>query len=433
MKLFRIVAALFFASSLAGAQVRPPSAQRPPGRPVTPPPEPGSELTITLLTMGVGEQVWEQFGHNAIWFHVERPPSSGGPVDVVYNWGIFDSSQPYFIPHFLQGRMLYSMGGYPYEQTLIDYRQRDRAVWAQELDLTNAQKLKLRDFVIWNSRPENSTYRYDYYRDNCSTRVRDALDGVLGGVIRATFSGRKTNYTYRSETLRLTQRQALLASGIDVGLGRPADRELSAYEEMFLPMRLRDYIRDLRVDDGHGGSRPLVKSERMLLPTITHQEPGTPPRWLATYVILGLLIAALFAIVGWRAARGSGSARIAAGTIFSVWSFAAGILGLILTLLWAVTDHTFAHRNENLLLFNPLWLVLAVLAPMTAVKGRVSRVTRWLALCLAALAIIALLLHLAGLSRESNGEAIAFGLPPALALAWAVHRGTARPRVGGEG
>lgn len=425
----RVIALLLTTASLAGAQVRPPSAQRPPGPPVTPPREPGSELTITLLTMGVGEQVWEQFGHNALWFHVDRPPSVGGPVDVVYNWGIFDSSQPYFIPHFLQGRMLYSMGGYPYEQTLIDYRERDRAVWAQELDLTNAQKVELRDFVIWNSQPGNSMYRYDYYRDNCSTRVRDALDRVLGGVIGATFSGRKTDYTYRSETLRLTQRQALLASGIDVGLGRPADRKLSAYEEMFLPMRLRDAIRELRVSDGNGGTRPLVKSERLLLPTITHPEPGAPPHWMPTFLILGLLVAAIFAYVGWRAARGSASARYGAGTLFALWSFGAGFLGLVLTLLWTVTDHTFAHRNENLLLFNPLWLALAVLAPMTAVKGRVARATRGLTFLLAALAVVGLLLHLVGLSRESNGEIIAFALPPALALAWAVHRGTARPRA----
>ena len=430
MKVFSLALALLAGSSIAGAQVRPPSAQPAPGPRVNAPAEPGSELTITLLTMGVGEQVWEQFGHNAIWFHVERPPSLNGPVDVVYNWGIFDSSQPNFILHFLlrDERMLYSMGGYPYEQTLIDYRARDRAVWAQELDLTNAQKIALRDFVIWNSQPQNSRYRYDYYRDNCSTRVRDALDRVLGGVIRATFSGRKTSFTYRSETLRLTQRDALLAAGIDLGLGRPADRELTAYDEMFLPMRLRDYVRELRVDDGHGGTRPLVKSERMLLPTINHPEASAPPRWLRTFLVLGLLIAAVFAVVGWRAARGSAPARFTAGTLFAVWCFLVGCLGVILTLLWSVTEHTFAHRNENLLLFNPLWLVLAVMVPMTAVKGRVARVTRLLTFLVAALAVVALLLHVVGLSRESNGEMIALALPPALALAWVVHRGTARPR-----
>ena len=413
------------APSLASAQIRPPSAERPPGPRMTTPAEPGSELTITLLTMGVGEEVWEQFGHNALWFHVERPPSLGGPVDVVYNWGIFDSSQPYFIPHFLQGRMLYSMGGYPYEQTLIDYRMRDRAVWAQELDLTNAQKVQLRDFVIWNSRPENANYRYDYYLDNCSTRVRDAIDRVLGGVIRATFSGRRSTYTYRSETLRLTQRQALLATGIDIGLGRPSDHQLTAYEEMFLPMRLRDYVRELRVSDGHGGARPLVKSERMLLGTITHVEPNAPPHWTPLFLTIGVLIAVVFAVVGSRAARGSTGARFAAGMLFSVWSFAAGMLGVILALLWGVTDHHFAHRNENLLLFNPIWLALAVLAPMTAVKGRAARVTRWLTFLLAALGVLALLLHATGLSRESNMEIIALALPPMAAIAWAVHRGTA--------
>jgi hypothetical protein len=167
----------------------------------------------------------------------------------------------------------------------------------------------------------------------------------------------------------------------------------------------------------------------MLLPTITHPEASAPPRWMPTFLILGLLIAAAFAYVGWRAARGSAPARFTAGTLFSLWSFGAGFLGLLLTLLWTVTDHTFAHRNENLLLFNPLWLALAVLAPMTAVKGRVARATRVLTFLLATLTVIALLLHLVGLSRESNGEIIAFALPPVLALAWAVHRGTARPKA----
>lgn len=425
----RVVLLLALSPLLAVAQVRPPSAQPAPGPRVNPPPEPGSELTVTLLTMGVGEQVWEMFGHNALWFHVERAPSLGGPVDAVYNWGIFDSSQPHFILHFLQKRMFYSMGGYPLEQTLIEYRERDRAMSAQELDLTNAQKVALRDFVIWNSRPENRDYWYDYYLDNCSTRVRDALDRVLGGVIRATFSGRKTNNTYRSETLRLTQREKLLAAGIDLGLGRPGDHQLSAYEEMFLPMRLRDYIRELRVDDGHGGTRPLVKRERVLLGTVTHPEPSAPPQWIPALLTIGLVLAAIFGIVGWRAAHGSAPARISAGVLFTIWAFGVGVFGVILSLLWAATDHHFAYRNENLLLFNPLWLLLVVFAPMTAVKGRLSRSTRRLTFFLVGLGGVALLLHVIGLSRQANGAIIAFALPPMLALAWAVHQGTAHARA----
>ena len=425
----RVVLLLALSPVLALAQVRPPSAQKAPGPRVNVPQEPGSDLTVTLLTMGVGEQVWEMFGHNALWFHLDRAPSLGGPIDVVYNWGIFDSRQPHFILHFLQKRMFYSMGGFPLEETLIEYRQLDRAVWAQELDLTNAQKAALRDFVIWNSQPENRNYWYDYYLDNCSTRVRDALDRVLGGVIRATFSGRKTSNTYRSETLRLTQREKLLAAGIDLGLGRPADHQLSAYEEMFLPMRLRDYIRELRIDDGHGGTRPLVKSERMLLGTVTHPEPSAPPHWFGAYLTIGLVLAAVFGIVGWRAARGSAGSRISAGVFFTLWAFGVGILGVILALLWGATDHHFAYRNENLFLFNPLWLVLAVFAPMTAVKGRLSRTTRGWSFLLVGLGLLALLMHLIGVSRQANGAVIALALPPMLALAWAVHRGTAHARA----
>ena len=163
----------------------------------------------------------------------------------------------------------------------------------------------------------------------------------------------------------------------------------------------------------------------MLLGTITHVEPNAAPHWTPIFLTIGVLIAVVFAVVGSRAARGSTGARFAAGMLFSVWSFAAGMLGVILALLWGVTDHQFAHRNENLLLFNPIWLALAVLAPMTAVKGRAARVTRWLTFLLAALGVLALLLHATGLSRESNMEIIALALPPMAAIAWAVHRGTA--------
>jgi hypothetical protein len=427
MNLRRILVLLCAPLSLA-AQVRPPSASPPPGPPQRSRAEPGSDLTVYLMTMGVGKEIWEQFGHNAIWFHLERPPSAGGPVDVVYNWGIFDFSQPNFIPRFLEGRMLYTMGGYSLASTMEQYREIDRSVWAQELAFTNAQKVALRDFVLWNARPENADYYYDYFRDNCSTRVRDALDRVLGGMIRATFAGRPSGHSYRWHTLRLTQNGLPLAAGIDLGLGRPADREISAHEEMFLPMKLQEFVRELRVTDADGAAHPLVRSETTLYASTRYREPTVPPRWTLPFLLVGLLVAAGFVAAGWRAAHGSVRARYTSGVLFSLWSFTAGVLGLLLFLLWTVTHHTFAHRNENLLLFHPLWLVLAVLAPMTAVKGRVARVTRWMALLFAVVGLLAPLLHLVGLSRQSNGEIIALALPPILALAWAVHRGTARDR-----
>jgi hypothetical protein len=387
--------------------------------------EPGSELTVVLLTMGVGKEIWEQFGHNAIWIRdMSRPPSAGGGTDSVYHWGLFDFSQPNFIPRFLKGEMLYSMGGFTLASTMDDYHRLDRSVWAQELDLTPAQKLALRDYIRWNEQPQNRGYYYDYYRDNCSTRVRDALDRVLGGMIRARFSPRTRGQTYRSHTLRLTQVNPLLAAGIDIGEGRPADRELTVWEEMFLPRILHDGIRELRITDAAGVSRPLVKREAVLYRSTQFEEPDQAPRWILPFTLIGLLVGAAFLLLGLKAARGNARARFWSGVLFAVWAFAAGLLGVLLTLLWTVTHHVASHQNENLLLFNPLWLVLAVLVPMSAVKGRLARFTRGLMLALAVAALVAPLLHVVGLSRQSNLEVVGLALPAALAMAWTVLRGT---------
>jgi hypothetical protein len=420
MKRFLLAIPLVF--SLATPRLTLSAQQRAPSKA---PAEPGSELTVILLTMGVGEQVWEQFGHNAIWIRdMSRPPSAGGPTDSVYHWGLFDFAQPHFIPRFLKGEMLYSMGGFSLTSTLEDYHRLDRSVWAQELDLTPAQRLALRDYIRWNEQPEHRGYYYDYYRDNCSTRVRDALDRVLGGMIRTTFGSRPSGQTYRSHTLRLTQVGPLLATGIDIGAGRPTDRELTAWEEMFLPRQLHDGLRELRITDATGASRPLVKREAVPYRSKTHEEPQRAPRWVLPFTLLGLLVGAAFTLLGFKAARGGARARFWTGVLFAVWAFTAGILGVLLTLLWTVTHHVAAHENENLLLFNPLWLVLAVVAPMTAVKGRLARFTRGLAMGLAVIAIAAPLLHVVGLSRQSNLEIIGLALPAALAIAWSVYRGT---------
>ena len=42
---------------------------------------PGGELTVTLVTFGIGEAVWERFGHNALWIHDAK-----AGTDIAYNW-----------------------------------------------------------------------------------------------------------------------------------------------------------------------------------------------------------------------------------------------------------------------------------------------------------------------------------------------------------
>ena len=195
--------------------------------------EPGSDLTVYLLTFGQGDAVWELFGHNAIWI---KDHTHG--TDLTYNWGMFDFNQPHFIERFLTGDTRYWMEAIDLEPMLQYYKQQNRSILAQELNLTPAQRLSLQQFVQLNAMPQNKFYRYDYYRDNCSTRLRDALDHALGGQLQTSTVSRPTSGTYRTHTQRLMQGNFPLYTGVTLALGQPADKPLSMWEEMFLPVRM---------------------------------------------------------------------------------------------------------------------------------------------------------------------------------------------------
>ena len=170
---------------------------------------PDTVLTVYLMTMGPGRQVWERFGHNAIWIH---DPVHG--TDQTYNYGLFDFHQQNFLLRFVQGRMWYWMRGYPAQSYVESYRRANRSVWVQELEIPPAARRELQRFLEWNELPENRFYHYDYYRDNCSTRVRDALDRALGGAIRGATAELPSGKTYRFHTQRLTTNDPPIYTGL---------------------------------------------------------------------------------------------------------------------------------------------------------------------------------------------------------------------------
>lgn len=416
---FSLAALLICAASLIRAQ----PAQRP-----TPPQQAtavdplyqtGANVTITLLTMGSGQQVWELFGHDALWIH-----DNVTGRDTVFNWGVFNFNQPGFIQRFLKGRMLYAMGGDPLAAQMAAYRYLNRSVVAQELDLTVAQRDSIMHQIQWYARPENVNYRYDYYQDNCATRVRDIIDNAVGGQIHAKAGG-LSGTSYRWHSLRLMQPNKPIMLGVDIGLGRPADRDLTKWETMFLPRQLHDFIATLEINDGTGGMRPLVKRETVLFHATRAPEPEAPPTRWPWLLAAGVVVGALFVWLG-AAAAGGPVARVAAALVISIWSLAAAILGTLLTALWTVTDHIFAHANENLFLFNPLWFVVAVLAIPAIWTGRASAPFRRWSTGLATLATLALVAHVVRFSAQDNLAVIGLALPPALAIAWVARRVSAR-------
>ncbi len=365
--------------------------------------------------MGPGEEVWNRFGHNGIWIH---DASTG--EDIVWNWGIFHFDQVGFVPRLVRGEMLYSMAGYTLEQTLAQYRAENRDVWAQELDLTPAQKADVDRFVRRNAQPANRDYLYNYYLDNCSTRVRDVLDLVLDGAIQRHFSGRETGTTWRWHTRRLVQMSPAVYGGIALVLGQRGDETISAFEEMFLPMRLRAHMAGFFVEQRDGSMRPLVLGETRLVEGTRGLPPTVPDREWPRYLALGLGLGVLVLAVGPVAAKGAGG-RLVAALPLAAWSLLAGVGGVVLLAAY-LTDHFFWFRNENVLQATPLSLVVAVLVLGAVWRPRLvkaaARVARWVAV----LSVLGLVLKLLPWFSQYNPEILALAVPVHLSVALVLAR-----------
>ena len=190
---------------------------------------------------------------------------------------MFDFNQPHFVWRFVTGDTRYWMEPIDFGAMVRYYREHDRSVLAQELNLSPPQRLKLQQFVQVNALPQNKFYRYDYYRDNCSTRLRDALDHALSGQLQTATVSRMTSGTYRWHTQRLMTGDIPLYTGVTLALGHPADKPLSMWQEMFLPKELHDWVATRTIRDSSGATRPLVKRERVLFQARRAPEPSSPP------------------------------------------------------------------------------------------------------------------------------------------------------------
>jgi hypothetical protein len=416
---FAAFIAIHASAAAAQAPVRRTPAPPAPTRDTAAQPVPDS-LVISVITMGPGAEVFERFGHISLRVHDLRTGT-----DTSYNWGMFDFEQPHFLQRFLTGDTRYWMQGWPTVPLVAAYRGAHRWVTEQELALTPVEADSLRRYIEWFAREENKWYRYDYYRDNCSTRVRDAIDMVLGGALKRAVAAREHGISYRSETLRLGEAFPALNLGMDFALGRPADATLSAWEEMFIPMRVLDLLRDVKVRNGDGTTRRLVRVERRLVVDEQFAERESPPDMTWPSLAIGLAIASALLALGTFAAR-SPVARGGIATIGSVWHLVAGLAGIFVLCLGLFTRHVYMARNANMLLATPASLALAVLLPLAIVKPTARRVraARALAVLAAACALAAVVLRAVPALAQENQPLLALAVPVQLALAFALWRAT---------
>lgn len=371
---------------------------------------PAANLEISLMTYGPGDIYWERFGHDAL---EVRDTVSG--ESIAFNYGVFDFDQNGFLLNFARGIMAYRMDAETTQSDIDFYAGEGRYVRRQRLALDDAQKEHLRRFLLWNIRPENAGYRYDYYIDNCTTRVRDVLDDALGGALSTQWMGKPGGMTFREQTARLMSNQPWLMLGMDLGLGPFADQPMTAWKEAFLPMTLEEGLRHVRVD-GH----PLVTEDTLLVPAKLAPPPERAPDLRWPLLGAGIVLALPLALPAVTRRAGARAVFVAAGTVFAMF---AGIAGLFMLGLWTLTLHRSAWGNFNLLAFSPFALLIVPGIWRLRHAGRpVSRLaSRVTALSFAA-CVIALLLHLWPDFPQRNLPWLLFALPCWAALTWSFCR-----------
>ncbi|NNM35324.1 MAG: DUF4105 domain-containing protein [Gemmatimonadetes bacterium] len=419
---------------LAGPLLQPAAAQATSAgqAPLSGAPEAGRNLSAYLLTAEPGDRVWELFGHNGV---LIRDESTG--FEGVYHYGLFDMYSDGFVPRFLRGEMMYMSGVSELTWFLASYGAANRRVWAQRLDLTPAQLGELRRLLDESVAPENRTYRYDYFRNNCSTRIRDILDQVLGGELSAandTVRGGDDPVTWRTHTRRLTAPltgDGLLGYlGIQLLLGPKGDEATTVWQEAWVPMRLRDQVGALSLHRGGGPGVSLEASRAVWSESDREPPPSRPPTRAPWFLLAGLLMAGLFWAAARSAAGGSRPARLPGALLGATWGLLTGLLGLLFVAVhW--TDHEFMYWNQNVLIFSPLGLALSVLLPLAHLRSASGPWLRRLTGATLGLAAIAAILWLIPWTRQGNGDWLLLALPVCGTLWWVAWRGLPPDAVSG--
>ena len=298
--------------------------------------------TASVVTCGPGNDFYLAFGHSAL-----RITDTARGIDSVYNYGTFDFDTPHFYLKFAQGQLNYCLSRTSTEHFMAVYDYERRAVWEQRLNLTPQQVSNLYLMLEWNYLPENRYYRYDFFRDNCATRVRDMVESALGHTA-VTYCEDYSGLSYRRYVHRSAGPcQQWWTLGVDLLLGLPADHRCDARDVMFHPIHMMETFGHSSL--GRAGSSPAD----MVQPAVQHLSDHRPPlhRSFPPLAVFALLLAltAVLTVKGWWRPW-----------MDRVLFIAAGAAGLFLCFMWFGTDHWCTRWNPNILWASPLLLLIAI-------------------------------------------------------------------------
>ncbi len=332
---------------------------------------------ISLLTCGSGDELQNTFGHSAI--RVQHLPTD---YDVVYGYGTYNFNQPNFYLNFCRGKLLYYVNVTQYDRFIAEYNYFKRDVFEQILDLDSIQTYKAIAFLENNIKKENRYYKYDFFWDNCSTRIRDIFSSKYSvewpsSKVKCKV-GERSCKTYRDLLDEKLVPLVWSDFGIDLVIGAVADDFADYKNQMFLPSYLMDIFDQTKIE-----GRPLVKNKRTILEfRDAHSERWEVPFITPTKIIFGIL----FLISLWFLINNKMSNRLLNISGF-LWFLLMSIISLIIVFLWFFTDHLATKENWNLIWISPLYLFALLKYKSIRKKPQL----RWVPMVLIGLNVFALM------------------------------------------
>ena len=334
--------------------------------------DPMDSVEVSLLTCSPHEEIYSLYGHAAIRWHDLRQEGPTKGQDLVFNWGMFSFSKPFFVLRFVFGLTDYELVCMDTSTFLPYYQKWGSSVTEQVLNLTANEKRQVQQALAENLRPENKVYRYNFFYDNCSTRPRDIIERHLDGkIIWPEQEGEQVSFR---EMVRFCNRNHLWSkAGNDMLLGLKADKATNRIEQEFLPVNLMQDMAQAQVYE-NGIYRPLVREQRSLVP------PGVQliePDWFLTPTQMAILLLILSVAIAWIEWRRRKTFKWLDVTLMVI----QGLAGIALTLM-LFSQHPTTTLNLNYLLFNPL--------PFFFIPSVVRRKKIWWAVQMTLLALYAI-------------------------------------------
>ena len=315
------------------------------------------QTKISVLTCDPGNEIYSLFGHSAL--RLQNPVQG---YDLVVNWGLFEFSENQFDfgYDFAKGRLKYFMGLQSTTNFMEEYKGSRRGIREQILNLNKEEKFKLITLIENNYKPENRNYKYEFFYDNCSSRIRDLLKTVFNEEIKFHSSSKSNKFTFREIIHEYLKYNPWLELGIDLVLGKKIDVLVNNENLMFLPKNV-EQILDSSYVKNNEVQKKIVLSKNVFIKSNIKKDDLKSIK-IYSWIILSITMLLLI---------------IKKERLFNYWSvinlFVVGTLGLVLLFMWFGTDHSGTKMNLNLLWASPLHFVLI----FCILKGYLNNFTYW--------------------------------------------------------